>query len=301
MSRVNGNGDNQSPSPLTSASESLLVTTAKNGEHSAYAELCRRHRDRVFRTILGITRNMDDAEDILQDSWMRAFIHIGTFDGKSAFSTWMTRIAINSALSMLRKRRGKRELSLDDSVTPDGPRLSEMMEQSHNPEERCIEAEAQRLLREAIQCLPSNLREAIEIRQSRDGSVNEIAMMAGISGPAMKSRLFAARRKLRKLLRQVLKARASAKVADHGKGQRQPKECHQRIARRSSVIDGSNQADSSVIGQQIAIESSESIKGFPGHWDRDRETLAGLTAAVAYRKTRIDETTQDPVPEPALF
>lgn len=228
MSCVNRNGHHQSASQLTSASESLLVATAKNGEHSAYAELCRRHRDRVFRTILRITRNMDDAEDILQDSWMRAFIHIGTFDGRSAFSTWMTRIAINSALSMLRKRRGKTELSLDDSVAPDGPRLSEMIERSHNPEERCLEAEAQRLVRQAIQCLPSNLREAIEIRQSRDGSVDEIAKMAGISGPALKSRLFLARRRLRKLLRQVSKARASAKVADHGKGRRQPKEGLQR-------------------------------------------------------------------------
>jgi RNA polymerase sigma-70 factor, ECF subfamily len=223
MSCVNRNGDNQSASPLTSASESLLVATAKNGGHSAYAELCRRHRDRVFRTILGITRNMDDAEDILQDSWMRAFVHIGTFDGRSAFSTWMTRIAINSAVSTLRKRRGKRELSLDDSVAPDGPRLSEMIEQSHNPEERCLEAETQSLVWQAIQCLPSNLREAIEIRQSWDGSVNEIAMMAGISGPAMRSRLFAARRRLRELLRQVLKGRASARVADHGKGRRQSK------------------------------------------------------------------------------
>jgi RNA polymerase sigma factor (sigma-70 family) len=230
MSCVNRMRDNQSASQLTSASESLLVATAKNGEHSAYAELCHRHRDRVFRTILGITKNMDDAEDILQDSWMRAFLHIGTFDGRSAFSTWMTRIAINSAMSMLRKRRGKRELSLDESVTPDGPRFSEMIEremteQSHNPEERCIEAEMQRLLRQAIQRLPSNLREAIEIRQSRDGSVDEIALMAGISGPAMRSRLFLARRSLRKLLRPVLKARASAKVADRGRGRSQSKKC----------------------------------------------------------------------------
>src|SRR6202023_2314880 len=95
-----------------------------------YAELCRRHREKVFRTVLRITRNMDDAEDVLQDSWMRAFTHLGSFDGRSAFSTWVTRIAINSALGMIRKSGRHKEVSLDDPSDPDRPRLEEMLELS---------------------------------------------------------------------------------------------------------------------------------------------------------------------------
>jgi RNA polymerase sigma factor (sigma-70 family) len=85
---------------MTTSEAQLLIST-RNVEQLACAELCGRHRERILRVVLRITRNPDDAEDILQDSGMRAFIPIGTFDGKSAFSTWITRIAINSALTML--------------------------------------------------------------------------------------------------------------------------------------------------------------------------------------------------------
>src|SRR6202044_3922580 len=118
---------------LMTTSDALLATEARNGDDLAYAELCRRHREMVFRTVLRITRNMDDAEDVLQDAWMRAFTHIGTFDGRSAFSTWVTRIAINSALTTMRRRRTQRESSLDDPVDPDNLRVIEMVEPSRNP------------------------------------------------------------------------------------------------------------------------------------------------------------------------
>src|ERR1700733_2344368 len=113
---------------LMTTSDALLATEARSGDDLAYVELCRRHREMVFRTVLRITRNMDDAEDILQDAWMRAFAHIGTFDGRSAFSTWVTRIAINSALTMMRRRRTQRESSLDGPVDPDNRKVIEMVE-----------------------------------------------------------------------------------------------------------------------------------------------------------------------------
>ena len=145
------------------------MTSARNGEQLACAELCRRHRETVLRVVLRITRNLDDAEDVLQDSWMRAFTHIGTFDGRSAFSTWVTRIAINSALGMIRKSGKHKEVSLDDPADPHRPGLTEMIELSRDPEERCLEAEILKLVRQAIRRLPSKLRSAIEIRQSQDG------------------------------------------------------------------------------------------------------------------------------------
>jgi RNA polymerase sigma-70 factor, ECF subfamily len=195
----------QSTSPLTATSEALLVISARNGEQLACAELCRRHREKVFRTVLRITRNPDDAEDVLQDSWMRAFIHIGTFDGRSAFSTWVTRIAINSALTVIRKRGKQKEVSLDDPADPHRPRLTEMLELSRDPEERCLEGERLKLVRQAIGRLPSKLRSAVEIRQSQDGPVSDLAILAGVSLQTMKSRLMRARRKLRERLSNILK------------------------------------------------------------------------------------------------
>lgn len=196
----------QFASPPTTTSEAQLVISAQNGEQLAYAELCRRHHKKILRTVLSITRNLDDAEDVLQEAWMKAFIHIRTFDRRSAFSTWLTRIAINSALMTLRRRRRQNELSLDDPADPDRPGPAEMSELSRNPEERCLEAERLKLARQAIMRLPPKLRSAIEIRQSEDGPVSELAMLTGISLPTMKSRLMRARRKLHGPLSKLVKA-----------------------------------------------------------------------------------------------
>jgi RNA polymerase sigma factor (sigma-70 family) len=216
--------------PLTTTSDGLLVTWAQNGEHLAYVELCRRHREKVFRTALNITRNKADAEDVLQDSWMRAFAHIGTFDGRSTFSTWVTKIAINSALTMLRRRRTKKEYSLDDPIDPGNCRLTEILELSQNPEERCLETERLRLVRQAIKRLPPKLRTAIEISQSQDGSAIELAMLAGVSLSAMKSRLARARIRLREPLSKALKG----KSAPHASRQRSEDDFVRRTSRHAN-------------------------------------------------------------------
>ena len=92
---------NKSPVGIaTDTCDMHLVAAAKNGDHQAYAELCRRHSQRTLQTVLRITRNIADAEDTLQESLLKAYTHIGEFDGRSAFSTWLTRIAINNALML---------------------------------------------------------------------------------------------------------------------------------------------------------------------------------------------------------
>ena len=194
----------QSVCPSTITSDALLVTQAQSGEHLAYDELCKRYRTLVFRTAFRIIRNTEDAEDILQDSWMRGFIHIRSFDGRSEFSTWLTRIAVNSALTMIRSRRNHREVSLDDSVDPDDSRAIEISEPSRNPEEVCIETERLQLVRLAMRRLPPKLRSAI-VHQSNGGSLSEVAMLAGVSIPTMKSRLFRARLSLRESVSRLLK------------------------------------------------------------------------------------------------
>jgi RNA polymerase sigma factor (sigma-70 family) len=282
---VEGRLGQSSAPPLAITSDALLVTWAKNGEQLAYVELCRRHREMVFRTVLRITQNTDDAEDILQDSWMRAFTHIGTFDGRSAFSTWVTRIAINSALTAIRRRRTRRELSLDDPVAPDNRRVIEMLEPSRNPEERCLEKERLRLVQQAIKRLPSKLRTAIEIRQSQDGPMSELAMLAGVSVPTMKSRLVRARFRLRKPLLKVLKVRSVPKVlprvneADsarrisrrQGRSEKSAVERdHHSISDRivrlndTNIITSSDEAGHWVIGQRVAYESFSDVGGFDG-------------------------------------
>jgi RNA polymerase sigma-70 factor, ECF subfamily len=275
----------RSASPLATTRDALLVASAQNGDQLAYVELCRRHREMVFRTVLRITHNMDDAEDILQDSWMRAFTHIGTFDGRAEFSTWVTRIAINSALMMIRKRRKQKECSLDDPVDPGNCRVKEMSEPSRNPEERCLETERIRLVRQAIKRLPSKLRTAIEIRQAQDGPMSELAMLAGVSLPTMKSRLLRARLRLREPLSKVLKVRSVPKVlprtneADSARRilRRQGRSEKSAVARDhhsvsdrtvrlndTGVTTSSDEAGHWVIGQRVACESFSDDGGSDG-------------------------------------
>lgn len=196
-------GESYAPGTLPRLCDNALVAAAQDGIHHAYVELCMRHREMVFRTVHRITRNREDAEDVLQESWMRGFVHIRRFDGRSAFSTWLTRIAINASLMLLRKRKGFLEFSLDDDLEPNRMRIPETVETAHNPEERCIAREEQLLVRKAIQRLPPRLRTVVELKQSQDGSIEEIASVAGISVAATKSRLLRAKLALRRPLRHL--------------------------------------------------------------------------------------------------
>ena len=188
------------------ANNDQLVFAAKYGEHSAYVELCGRCRDSLFRAVHRITRNREDTEDAIQDALMKGFIHIRTFDGRAAFSTWLTRIAINSALMILRKRKGTYEVSLTDHLNDDTGEIPVIIEPSHGPEEHCIRSQRELLLRQAVLRLPPSLRTIVEIHQAQEGSIQDIATTIGISVPAAKSRLMRARVRLRKHLSGSLRA-----------------------------------------------------------------------------------------------
>jgi RNA polymerase sigma-70 factor, ECF subfamily len=185
----------------TEMSEAALVSMAKLGDSDAFVELSRLHANRLLRTIYQITRNWHDAEDALQDATLRAFSHLKDFQEKSSFYTWLTRIAINSALMILRKRRGCYEIpfdGIDDSG--DSYERWEPRSPAENPESRLARQEREELLRDAILRLPQVLREAVELRQARGYSTREIAQALGISVPAVKSRLSRARVTLRTAL-----------------------------------------------------------------------------------------------------
>jgi RNA polymerase sigma-70 factor (ECF subfamily) len=182
----------------TDMSDAVLLSTAKSGDADAFVTLSRRHYRRVFQTTYRITRNQQDAEDALQDSLLKAFSHLKDFEGRSSFSTWLTRIAINSALMILRKKRGWFEISMDgnDDFSGRGERR-EPQSPCEDPESSYVRREREALLREAIVRLPPLCREVVELWQAREYSAREIAQALRISVPAVKSRLSRAKLTLR--------------------------------------------------------------------------------------------------------
>jgi RNA polymerase sigma factor (sigma-70 family) len=182
------------------ACDMYLVAAAKDGDHQAYAELCRRHSQRIFRTVLRITGNTADAEDTLQEALLKAYIHIRGFEGRSAFSSWLTRIAINSALMLSRKKRSQPVCSFESGPDADDFKLPEPMETSHNPEESCIQNALENELAQAIRSLSPNLRVVMQIRYREDASLAQIAKRLGISEAAVKSRLLRAKSHMRRHL-----------------------------------------------------------------------------------------------------
>jgi len=185
---------------MDKACDMCLVAAAKDGDHQAYAELCRRHSPQIFRTVLRITGNRADAEDTLQEALLKAYIQIRGFEGRSAFSSWLTRIAINSALMLLRKKRSQPVFSFESRSETDDFRLPEPMETSHNPEESCILNALENECVRAIRHLSPTLQVVVQIRYREDASVAQIAKMLDISESAVKSRLLRARSKIREHL-----------------------------------------------------------------------------------------------------
>jgi RNA polymerase sigma factor (sigma-70 family) len=179
-----------------------LVLAAKRGQHGAFGELCERHTKRLFHTTLSITRNREDAEDALQDSFLSAFVHLRKFDGRSSFSTWLTRIAINSALMKVRKNRASRELPMNDPADTENnlPRY-EPADSRPDPEECYAHRERERFVAGAVRKLRPGMREVVEIRQLQEFSIKETARILGISVTAAKGRLFHARAALRRASR----------------------------------------------------------------------------------------------------
>ena len=190
-------------------SDDFLVTAAKEGCHVAYADLFRRHRASVFNVVQRITKNQEDTEDVLQDAWLNAYLHIDKFDGRSRFSTWLTRIAINCALMMLRKRRRFTLLSLDQSADAGDAHIPEPVSLSCGPEDILLQAERTLLVRRAIRRLPVGLREVTELMQQREGSIEEAALNTDISVSAIKSRLRRARGLLRPKLEVLVSNQAN--------------------------------------------------------------------------------------------
>jgi RNA polymerase sigma-70 factor (ECF subfamily) len=166
----------------TKMSDEMLASRAKSGDPDAFVELSKRHANRVFQATYRVTRNRQDAEDALQDAFLNAFTHMKGFEGRSSFSTWLTRIAINSALMILRKKRNCYEIPIDGGDRPAGNFATwEPPCPIDDPERQYVRAERHKLLRKAIHQLPPVYREVIQLRQAKERSVREISQSLGIT------------------------------------------------------------------------------------------------------------------------
>jgi RNA polymerase sigma-70 factor (ECF subfamily) len=201
---------------LLRSSEFHLVAAAKSGQAAAFDALFHPHTKRLFRCTYRITRNREDA---LQDSFLRAFVHIHKFDGRSSFSTWLTRIAINSALMILRKKRDSRETAMEVPEQLDTKRLEwEVADHASNPEEECAQSEIGNILRAEIRDLRPTLRAVFEIKHLQEFSLRETAGKMGISLSAAKTRAFHGKSALRKALTLRMNYRGGDSSLPHNVG-----------------------------------------------------------------------------------
>ena len=191
------------PSPAV-FDDAALVARAQAGDREAFEALVSEYSRKIYRLAKNITQNDEDAEDVLQEAFLKAYEHLAGFQGNSKFYTWIVRIAVNESLMKLRKRKGDRFVSLDEPVEAGEETVKrEIAVWEDNPEQRYGREEMQRILDEAVDGLKPDFRTVFMLRDIEELSTEETAETLGISVPAVKSRLLRARLALReKLTRQ---------------------------------------------------------------------------------------------------
>ncbi|MGB0034448.1 MAG: sigma-70 family RNA polymerase sigma factor [Candidatus Acidiferrales bacterium] len=188
------------PSLVVKEDEPILVAAAKAGDITAFETLVGRYERKIFRLAQNITQNREDAEDVMQEAFLKAYEHLSEFQGNSRFYTWLVRIAVNQALMKLRKRRPN-VVSLDEEVdTGEEMMPREVEDWGPSPEERYKQAELGQILSSAIGDLDPSFRIVFQLRDIEELSTEETAEALGLSVPAVKSRLLRARLKLRQKL-----------------------------------------------------------------------------------------------------
>lgn len=194
------------PSTVVRDDESALVAAAKRGDLNAFQELVTRYEDKIYRLAWNITRNKEDAEDAMQDAFMKAFQHLAGFEGGSRFYTWLVRIAVNEALMKLRRRRSNREVPMDDSEDENGDVVvREFADWKPNPEQQFAQGELERILQAAANKLSPGFRTVFYLRDVEGLSTEETAELLDLTEGAVKARLFRARLRLREELSKIFK------------------------------------------------------------------------------------------------
>jgi RNA polymerase sigma-70 factor (ECF subfamily) len=194
------------PSTVAREDEHLLVAAAKKGDVAAFEELVSRYERKIFRLTMNITGNREDAEDAMQDAFLKSYSHLKTFQGDSRFYTWLVRIAVNEALMRLRKRRPN-QVSLDEPVAGKDEDLvpREIQDWGPGPEQRFAQTEMREILSSVIEQIEPEYRMVFVLRDIEELSTEDTASALGLSVPAVKSRLLRARLKLREKLNRYFK------------------------------------------------------------------------------------------------
>ena len=197
----NEQGRSAPPVPFDQHPDLILVERAKAGDTAAFEQLVRQYDRQIYRTALHITQNREDAEDITQDVFFKAFQKLEQFQGNSKFSTWLVRIAVNESLMRLRRRKTSKTVSMDQDVeTEEGAIPRDFAEWRPNPEQIFSQSELGDILRKTIAGLPPGFRTVFTLRDIENLSTEETAEALGLSVPAVKSRLLRARLQLRERL-----------------------------------------------------------------------------------------------------
>jgi RNA polymerase sigma-70 factor, ECF subfamily len=186
------------PLVITPRTDDDLVQAAQLGDHEAFAELCRRHSQTARQNILAIVRHQQDAEDAMQETLLRAYANLGRFRQSCKFSTWITAIGINAALTVIRKRKSRRECDIEP-YSPDEPAW-DIADQAPDPERRVAKSQIVLLLQRELHRLPPKMQEVVTSYYGHDYSLQEAAGALGISVAAVKSRLLRGKRSLRSSL-----------------------------------------------------------------------------------------------------
>lgn len=204
-----------SSSNLTVADEGELVSRAQSGNNEAFADLVGRYQNKIFRLARNITQSTEDAEDVLQETFLKAYSHLDGFQRNSKFYTWIVRIAVNESLMKLRKRKSDRTVPLDEPLeTGEEAVAREIAVWDDNPEQRYSRAEMQEILDEAVESLKPDFRTVFALRDIEELSTEETAEALHISIPAVKSRLLRARLALREKLTRKFKRKGEDVFAD---------------------------------------------------------------------------------------
>ncbi|HXR78349.1 MAG TPA: sigma-70 family RNA polymerase sigma factor [Bryobacteraceae bacterium] len=194
--------------------EADLVAKAKAGDADAFTDLVNQYERRVFRMAKQITQNDEDAEDVLQETFLKAYSHLDDFQGNSKFYTWLVRIAVNEALMKLRKRRSDKTVPLDEPIdTGEDVVAREVAVWEDNPEQRYSREEMANILDEAVQSLKPAYRTVFVLRDIEEMSIEETAEALDLSISAVKSRLLRARLQLREKLTRQFKRKGDDALA----------------------------------------------------------------------------------------
>jgi RNA polymerase sigma-70 factor (ECF subfamily) len=186
--------------------ESILVARAREGDTRAFGELVRRYEGKIFRLAQHVTQNREDAEDVLQETFLKAYEHLDQFKGDSKFYTWIVRIAVNQALMKLRRRKTDKSVSLDETIdTGEDTITREIAAWDEDPEQRFSREELGQILDTAVDSLEPPYRSVFVLRDIEELSTEETAEALNLSVPAVKSRLLRARLQLREKLTRYFK------------------------------------------------------------------------------------------------